>query len=161
MKTIQTHQHVDLDCLVSAWLVKRFIFSNDAVIVFDRNASGHFDAVVDIGEVHDEAALRFDHHMIDYEAESATSLVARVLSKRDNEALEPLIELVTDGDLGWNTPEVKASRAFGLHAMVSSLKVNGLDDYAVYAEIEKYLNMYADRLFSEAENRSYVRNTNS
>jgi hypothetical protein len=126
---IATHSSPDADALLSAYLLRRYHFNNNAVIVcVDRTVRlDGFDAVTDMGDVLDEATLRFDHHQLrgDASKTSAAKLVYEFLLHRqqcDIEHLAALVHLVDDADLGLDTVPVQSSHQVGLHAALSGVK---------------------------------------
>jgi hypothetical protein len=132
---IATHSSPDADALLSAYLLLRYHFNNNAIIVcVDRTTDlDYYDAVTDMGDVLDEATLRFDHHQLrgDASKTSAAKLVYEFLLHRqqcDIEHLAALVHLVNDADLGLDTVPVQTSHEVGFHAALSGFKAVYNDD---------------------------------
>lgn len=142
MKTVITHVNPDLDAITSVWLIKKFLPDwQDAKVKFTQaidNSDPLVDADPEVLYV-DVGRGKLDHHQTaDYL--SATRLVfdfikqqrkGQVLSPSDQEALQVMVETVTEidnaCDLSW--PESKDFRSeFYLHWLLSGLRGTGKTD---------------------------------
>lgn len=153
-KRIATHRTPDADALVAAWLVQRYGFPGQSCHVefVDRAADdatlSQYDCVVDVGRVHDEDRLRFDHKppaFDDRDLNCATRLVWNALCRvRDDvDHLEPLIDLVHDGDAisrRRSSAAYQESRSTGLHAHIRCLRETAESDSIVYHSIALWLD---------------------
>lgn len=136
--TIVTHTNPDWDAIASAWLLKRF-WTPLAMARFAFVNAGKPDpatmlqatAVVDTGLEFDAERLRFDHHQASVPRNvSATRqvydfLLARVedlLVRQRLEAIQNVIELVWQFDVGETGPAVEFSRVLGIHALLGGAK---------------------------------------
>jgi hypothetical protein len=122
-KTIFTHTRPDMDAIGYIWLMKKFApgFENadvQFVSVADQEvtyAMANADSVGDVGGIYNAALWRFDHHQLPGEKATATCATrmcweALLAKGIDVGYLEPLINVIHEGDLG-RTPPV------GLHGL--------------------------------------------
>jgi len=134
--TIVTHRAVDMDCLFSAYLLWAVEFDRQAEVIFVPIGplSSYVDeiatAVCDTGGEFDPTRLRFDHHgQIDNipPSSSATSLVWNYLMDKGADVghLEPLVNLITGADLGYQNyrgMDITTSALCGIHAELAEHK---------------------------------------
>lgn len=107
MKTIVTHQSVDLDSVTAAWLIKRFLPDwKDAELAFVPAGSTLYNQPPDTkpSVIHvDTGYGQFDHHQTD-EYTSATKRVFEYLQQKEHVAskhqkpLEKLVTIVNESD---------------------------------------------------------------
>jgi len=122
-KTIVTHTNPDLDAIAYAWLMAKYApgfgaykIEFESIANPDRNLLEQADSVGDIGGEYDPARWRFDHHHLPG-AESTATCATRMVWEHllslgiDVAHLEPLIEVVHQGDLGYTD-------AAGIHAIL-------------------------------------------
>lgn len=135
MTIIVTHVSPDWDALAAAWLLKRFAngFQGAEIVLVntgnpDPAVLAAADAVVDTGKVFDRSRLRFDHHQWPDNETSAAEMVWEWVHREERllHHLQPLIELVTAGDLG--RPAARLSRERGIHAILSAWKARRMPD---------------------------------
>lgn len=151
---IATHQKPDADALVSTWIAERFLFSGRECQVefvsrdFIPQSHDAYDAVLDVGRMHESARLIFDHKPPAFEhrdEECATSLVwrhARTAGQRVGH-LRGLVEVVHDGDAATRRQKSDVyarSRIRGLHALVNSARDYSEGDQMLYQGIATYLD---------------------
>jgi len=117
--TIATHPlPFHADDLVAGALMRTYFNRSGHVVDFifsrDPDVLQHADAVVDTGGIHDERALRFDHHQDKNAARAATGMVARFLAQKHEfrwlSALMPSFDRIDAADLGRATEDSKVSR---------------------------------------------------
>lgn len=111
-KIVVTHSSPDFDAIGYTWLMARYAPGfEDAQIAYtpfgnpDRDLLERADSVGDIGGEYDPERWRFDHHHLKGRQSTATCaakmLWLRLLSlKIEVGYLEPLIEIIYQGDLG-------------------------------------------------------------
>jgi len=126
-KLIVTHTNPDLDAIGYAWLMAKYAPGFGAYrIEFtafgqDRDLIDRADSVGDIGGVYDPARRRFDHHQLPG-AESTATCATRMtwdwLQSQgiDVAHLEPLVEIIHQGDLGRQSP-------VGLHGLLQGFAI--------------------------------------
>lgn len=161
-KTLVTHTAPDFDAVASVWLLKRYGGLDDCEVQFvntgapDDGVLRSATAVVDTGRVFDPRLLRFDHHQLPGKAANetcATLQVAQylVLARPDVDfnPIWPLIQLIYYGDTG--KPEANESRRIGIHALLSTRKRQGADNYALLAYGFELLDSLAQSLISQDE----------
>lgn len=160
---IVTHTSPDWDAIAAVWLLKRFGGLADAPVAFvntgnpDRALLDAATAVVDTGREYDPARLRFDHHQmpgVEANGTCAADLVyAHVVDpQRVYRYLDPLIDLILDGDTG--RAGANPSRAVGIHALLSAQKARRLSDEALLDWGMEILDLLAERLKAQAEARA-------
>src|SRR3990172_11698851 len=127
---IVTHQNPDWDALMGCFQIEKFLAGNEAVEYGfinmakpDLELLARADYVIDCGGEFDPDRGRFDHHQMGGGANKtcAAQLVYAYLNpKFQIEYLEPLIELVYEGDVfGAGSAQ---SRLVGIHALLSAFK---------------------------------------
>lgn len=160
MKTIVTHVSPDLDAIASAWLLLRYVPNfKGARVVFvntgnpDRAILAQADAIVDTGGNFNPFDYWYDHHQMENPNEAcAAMLVWRDLMYMhsinpytpDVAYLEPLVQLIHAGDTG--LAEADESRKNGIHAMISEMKYQKLDDETIFRLGDILLNYIANFL---------------
>lgn len=138
------HVRPDWDCIGALWQLQRFGGCGDCEVVFRPNGIDpesffvtNATAIVDMCGMHAPRRLRFDHHQYagaKSSAVSATSLVYDHLLATNPALgyLEGLVGMISDFDGGRKTPEVLASEAFGIHALLRDYRWQGADDMDMY-----------------------------
>ncbi|MDM4019378.1 MYG1 family protein [Roseiconus lacunae] len=153
-RTIATHNDPYTDALVATWMAERYLYANNTCQVAfiprtrDQASLRGYDAVMDIGCVHEPLRHRFDHKPPAFEDRNehcAASLVFRHLADRgvDVEHLSELVTLVHDGDAVTRRgkSEVYAhSRERGLHAVVQHAKAYATSDAMCFQGVAVYLD---------------------
>ncbi|MCD0458613.1 MYG1 family protein [Roseiconus lacunae] len=153
-RTIATHQKPDADALVATWMAERYLYPNNTCQVAfiprtrDQASLRGYDAVMDIGCVHEPLRHRFDHKPPAFEDRNehcAASLVFRHLADRgvDVEHLSELVTLVHDGDTitrRGKSEHYARSRERGLHAVVQHAKAYATSDAMCYQGVAVYLD---------------------
>lgn len=156
---IATHAKPDADALVSAWLARRFLLSGREPIVtfvgrsFRDKESDAYAAVVDVGCRYDPFELRFDHKppgVRDRHSTCATRMVWEHLLADGWSllGLAGLVDAVHDGDSVRRRAGSVAylqSRQEGLHAHVAEIQHAITNDLEVYARVESWLDLYAEK----------------
>ena len=157
IKKIATHRQPDADALVSTWLAERFLFADEIVmVVFVGRAvpkcGWNADCVVDVGNEHDPARLRFDHKppaFADRNETCATRLVWEHLQRMGADVvyLAALVEAVHAGDS--NPPRkgslvLQQSRTNGFHAFLRQARQLCVTDSALYEAVRHWLNISYD-----------------
>jgi hypothetical protein len=164
------HVSPDWDCIGALWLLKRFYAPlADAEIALvntgnpDRALLDSADAVVDTGRMFYSPRLRFDHHQMPGSVSNSTcaallvygSLIIDTVSNAEEgqrlSALEPLIDLIYQGDTG--KPEANQSRLTGIHALLSAQKAKRLTDQELIAYGFSILDDIAASLLARQEAR--------
>ena len=154
MKTILTHKQPDLDAVVSAWLAQEYLFGGEQTTVLfvgrsiSRAQIEAADCVVDVGNAYDPERLWFDHKPPAFEdrnANCATTLVWEHLLrlKKDVAHLQPLVQVVFEGDTRRWSEALKESRKNGAHATLNRYAREYAKDAEVYARMTAWLCDYA------------------
>jgi hypothetical protein len=149
MKRIVTHRAPDPDAIVAAWLATEYLFGGDALVIFVGrqqavHAPGGADCVVDVGNRYDPEKLWFDHKppaFADRNATCATKLVwEHLLAIGCNvRHLEPLVQVVFEGDTRRSSPALRQSRRDGLHAAFARAKQEAASEDHLYALMAGWL----------------------
>ena len=151
---IATHRKPDADAIVSTWLAQRYLFQNRPSTVqfvgrdFGAQQFKDFDAVLDVGRVHDPELCIFDHKPPAFDHRDqhcATSLVRDYLSKLGHTVahLEELVQVVHDGDAATRRSRSIAyaqSRKTGLHAIIHQARSVATNDPMLYRAIALVLD---------------------
>lgn len=146
MKTIATHQFVDMDAITSAWLASHLIDGQSEVKFFPANTKAEdvdADIIVDFGKKFDGVKF-FDHHQTTDASLSATKLVFDALVAKEPfwAFLSPLVDQITDGD--WLRGEPT-----DLHYLLSNMKGTKKTDQECYAVISDCLRAIAYYVIDE------------
>ena len=156
---IATHRKPDADAIVSTWLAQRYLFQNRPSTVqfvgrdFGARHFKDFDAVLDVGRVHDPERCIFDHKPPAFDHRNqhcATSLVRNHLSKLGHTVahLEELVQVVHDGDAATRRSRSIAyaqSRKTGLHAIIHQARSVATNDPVLYRAIALVLDARFER----------------
>jgi hypothetical protein len=143
MKRIVTHRAPDPDAIVAAWLAAEHLFPGNLVVVLFKGRTqavhtpGLADCVVDVGNRYDPKKLWFDHKppaFGDRNATCATKLLWEHLLAlgRDVRYLEPIVQVVFEGDTRKSSPALRQSRRDGLHAAFGRAKRQAASDDRLY-----------------------------
>jgi hypothetical protein len=143
MKRIVTHRAPDPDAVVAAWLAAEHLFPGDRVVVLfkgrtqDVHTPGLADCVVDVGNRYDPKRLWFDHKppaFADRNATCATRLLWEHLLALGRHVghLEPIVQVVFEGDTRKSSPALRQSRRDGLHAAFARAKREAASDDHLY-----------------------------
>ena len=157
MKQIITHANPDLDAIVSAWLAQDFLFADHEteVLFVSRKISEkrmlHADCLVDVGNIYCPENYRFDHKPPAFQNRNstcATRLIWEYLLDIGVAVahLEPLIQIVFQGDTHRNSEALKQSRINGPHAELTQLKAEYRDTTEVYQRMVLWLRSYTKNL---------------
>lgn len=157
MKQIITHANPDLDAIVSAWLAQDFLFQDHEteVLFVSRKISEkrrlHADCLVDVGNTYCPEKYRFDHKppaFQDRNSTCATRLIWEYLLDIGVAVahLEPLVQIVFQGDTHRNSEALKQSRINGPHAELTKLKTEYTDTTEVYQRMVLWLRSYTKNL---------------
>jgi hypothetical protein len=149
MKRIVTHKAPDPDAIVAAWLAVEYLFGSDGLVLFVGrksavHAPGLADCVVDVGNRYDRAKLWFDHKppaFADRNSTCAARLVWEYLLAigRDVRHLEPLVQVVFEGDTRRSSPALRQSRRDGFHAAFAHAKQAAASDDQLYEQMAGWL----------------------
>lgn len=152
--TLATHKSPDADAMVATWITDRFLFPDEPCRVdfvprdFTPQDNMMYDAVLDVGRMHDPDRLIFDHKppAFDHRDEHcATSLVwdHAIGIGCQVDGLRELVELVHDGDAATRRQRSQVyagSRSNGLHALITSARLYAQSDRMLYQGIAGYLD---------------------
>ncbi len=159
MKIIATHRRPDADAAVSAWLVRRHLFSDSPCAVrllgLNTRIPDTVDAIVDVGRVYAPTQLRFDHSrpaISDPRSTSATRMVWEFLLAHRHPVgdLANLVDAVDDGDRPGRrgrSETYQESRLCGVHAEFNRIKRETDDGIAQV----RYLFDWLDERYGVAE----------
>lgn len=160
MKRIATHKQPDGDALAALWLAERFLFVDEEIeIVFvSRGATIEADCVVDVGNAHDPARLRFDHKppaYADRNQHCATELLWQYLREQGKPVahLSEWVSVVHEGDSTpprSPSPALRSSRTEGYHRAVADARQTATDDLSLYRAVAAWL----DRQFNSATDKT-------
>jgi hypothetical protein len=159
MTTIVTHTSPDFDAIGAVWLLLRYTELRDSAVAFvhtgnpDPDVLANAVAVVDTGRVYDPERWRFDHHQFGgshASQTSATELVWQAIGAPMD--IRPLIDLITDCDgRDMRSSDAFASQRVGIHALLSALKAQRLDDRTLLARGMDMLDLIAATLIRHAQ----------
>lgn len=155
---IVTHTSPDWDAIGYVWLMKRYDpAAADMSVAFvntgnpDPALLADAYSVGDTGRELDPARRRFDHHHLAGAAANETCATLQcvqwlVMHRPDVDfnPIWPIIELIYAGDTG--KPEANASRATGIHALLSTHKARGASDATLLDYGVEILNDLAESL---------------
>ncbi|NMB83792.1 hypothetical protein GYA28_00720 [Candidatus Roizmanbacteria bacterium] len=167
MKTLVSHISVDLDSIVSCWLIKKFLPGWDkACLVFVSSGStlNNLPPDDDPDVIHVDTGMgRFDHHQIKQRL-SATRRVFDYLSEKsyiepkNSEALDRMVEYVTAVDNFQEVyfPDPTADyHDFSIYQTIEGLKIKLLDDLKVmdyaFPLIDGLLLVFKNKINAEKE----------
>lgn len=160
MKRIITHAALDGDAIAATWLVEKFIFTEETVKVsfvarsFQVSSSSTWEAIVDVGRVHDPARLIFDHKppaFRDRNLTCATRLVWDHL-RANGKSVDHLTDLVLAVHEGDRFPRTKSlgylseSLKNGFHARLTQGRKRCQGDGSLYLAMRAWLNRHEARL---------------
>lgn len=140
MKTLVTHQSVDLDAITACWLIKRFLTDWDEAELKFVPAGSTLDSIPPDAKpsiIHVDTGMgKFDHHQLD-EYTSASKRILEYLLKKDlislkhKKPLEKLVTIVNECDHFGEVyyPEAPSDRYdFLLSQIIEGLKAPLHDD---------------------------------
>lgn len=118
------------DDLVATALMVRYFQSQGRPVTLaftrDPEVIGEADAVVDVGDVHDERFLRFDHHQDKDAPKAATGLVADFLEKQPGfewvARIRPALDKIDSADLGETRPGATSMLLSGFNPTWEEIK---------------------------------------
>lgn len=168
-KLIVTHESPDADAIGFAYLMAKYAPGFEAYRIAFTNFSNpnqellkRADSVGDIGGVYNPSKWRFDHHHFEG-ADSTNTCAAKMLWQhlkshgRDVAHLEPLIEVVHQGDLGRTDP-------VGIHALLWGFAIRSqrnlgqrLSDKEMMAWGFEVMDLAATWLKRQAENQAELK----
>lgn len=165
MTYIITHTSPDWDAIGGCWFLQRFGGLGDATVRFvntgapDQDILDGATAVVDTGREYDPARRRFDHHHLPGSQANDTSATLQVFAylAGDNPALDylkPIAALIWSGDTGRISNYADASRAIGIHALLSAQKAKRLTDEQLLSWGYNILDDLAAHLKAQADARA-------
>ena len=159
-KVIATHSYSDMDALLGAYLVGKYLCDGDYTVKFYpanteiQDILNDVDYIVDFGKVYDPDKGIFDHHK-NFEFESAVNLINEYLKKKNiKTGLQLLINYVHWQDqtgnairyfCGQKLPELEFA---SIHNILSAFRDNGLSDEEIYQKFKM--------IFSSLEARSQI-----
>lgn len=172
-KTIVTHLSVDLDCITSTWLVRRFFPGWDEAQVVFTPQQVNWNNIVPDSDANilyvDTGYGKFDHHQINEHTCASRRIYTYLLEKNLVEprltlALGRLIEYINDVDnfADVNYPDPTADRYdFCLHQLITGLKKTiGKDEeimQVVYKLLDAALELLKHKTRAEGEiKKGYV-----
>lgn len=180
MKIIVTHTSPDLDAIVSCWLIKKFLpgwdeakfeFVSAGDRVHEKSKAGRVIEVLDRNEViHVDTGLGpLDHHHLETEEESASSLTWKFIRKHlslsgekwenREKAIEKIVKITVEIDhfkeVFWKDP-TNDYYDFSFVGIIDGLKLEKPNDDRFYIEfgiicLDAILHEFENKVWAEEE----------